>query len=78
MSVRPKTFYPYMKIGGMWLVNDAGFEPGEKVRIAIEPGRLVITAMWTPPRRCTSMRFVEGASADRLVAEQLHPAQDRR
>ncbi|WP_176044062.1 SymE family type I addiction module toxin [Burkholderia vietnamiensis] len=45
MSVRPKTFYSYMKIGGMWLVNDAGFEPGEKVRIAIEPGRLVITAM---------------------------------
>ncbi|MGN7985405.1 SymE family type I addiction module toxin [Burkholderia sp. 22313] len=26
-------------------MNDAGFEPGKKVRIAVEPGRLVITAM---------------------------------
>ncbi|KHK52998.1 hypothetical protein PI86_14480 [Burkholderia sp. A9] len=44
-SVRPKTFYPYMKIGGMWLINDVGFEPSKKVRIAVEPGRLIITAM---------------------------------
>lgn len=42
---RPKTFFPYMKIGRMWLINDVGFDPGQKVRIAVEPGRLVITTM---------------------------------
>ena len=44
-GIRPKTFFPYMKIGGMWLINDVGFDPGKKVRIAVEPGRLVITTM---------------------------------
>ncbi|AXF22764.1 hypothetical protein CUJ89_19860 [Burkholderia pyrrocinia] len=42
MYDRPKTFYPYMKIGGMWLINDAGFVPGRRVQITIEPGRLII------------------------------------
>ncbi|KML61788.1 hypothetical protein VL15_04655 [Burkholderia cepacia] len=45
MHIRPDTFYPYMKIGGMWLVNDARFVPGRKVQITIEPGRLVITQL---------------------------------
>ncbi|EMN5129971.1 type I addiction module toxin, SymE family [Burkholderia contaminans] len=34
-----------MKIGGMWLINDAGFFPGRKAQIRIEPGRLIITQM---------------------------------
>ncbi|WP_080418825.1 SymE family type I addiction module toxin [Burkholderia ubonensis] len=29
----------------MWPINDAGFAPGRKVRITIEPGRLIVTAM---------------------------------
>ncbi|HDR9582064.1 TPA: hypothetical protein QDC22_000624 [Burkholderia stabilis] len=45
MYDRPDTFYPYMKIGGMWLINDACFEPGRKAQIVIEPGRLIITQL---------------------------------
>ncbi|VWC62947.1 hypothetical protein BLA18112_01273 [Burkholderia lata] len=45
MEPRPEKFYPYMKIGGMWLVNDAGFVPGRKAQITIEPGRLIITQL---------------------------------
>ncbi len=29
----------------MWPINDAGFVPGRKARISIEPGRLIVTAM---------------------------------
>ncbi|WP_043301285.1 SymE family type I addiction module toxin [Burkholderia paludis] len=45
MEPRPEKFYPYMKIGGMWLVNDACFVPGRKAQIVIEPGRLIITQL---------------------------------
>ncbi|EKS9798640.1 MULTISPECIES: SymE family type I addiction module toxin [Burkholderia] len=45
MEPRPEKFYPYMKIGGMWLVNDAGFVPGRKAQITIESGRLIITQL---------------------------------
>ncbi|KVN86417.1 hypothetical protein WL19_05495 [Burkholderia ubonensis] len=36
---------PTATIGGMWPINDAGFVPGRKARITIEPGRLIVTAM---------------------------------
>ncbi|AOI87816.1 type I toxin-antitoxin system SymE family toxin [Burkholderia pseudomultivorans] len=42
---KPETFYPWLRIGGMWLINDAGFIPGRKARITVEPGRLILTAM---------------------------------
>ncbi|RQS60692.1 type I addiction module toxin, SymE family [Burkholderia sp. Bp8963] len=45
MGRRPKSFYPWFRIGGMWIINDAGFVPGRKARITVEPGRLIITAM---------------------------------
>ncbi|AOK56892.1 hypothetical protein WT67_25615 [Burkholderia stagnalis] len=45
MYNRPESFYPWLRIGGMWLINDAGFVPGRKARITIEPGRLIITAL---------------------------------
>ncbi|RQR65202.1 type I addiction module toxin, SymE family [Burkholderia sp. Bp9126] len=45
MGSRPESFYPWLRIGGMWLINDAGFVPGRKARITIEPGRLIVTAV---------------------------------
>ncbi|RQQ57941.1 hypothetical protein [Burkholderia stagnalis] len=33
MYNRPESFYPWLRIGGMWLINDAGFVPGRKARI---------------------------------------------
>ncbi|AOY95337.1 hypothetical protein BKK79_26555 [Cupriavidus sp. USMAA2-4] len=35
--------YPWMKLAGRW-IEHAGFEAGQRVRIAVEQGRLVITA----------------------------------
>lgn len=40
-----ETFYPYMKIRGIWLIDDAYFVPGRKARIDIEPGRLIFVQM---------------------------------
>ncbi|CAM2170490.1 toxic protein SymE [Paraburkholderia sacchari] len=34
--------YPWIKLSGRWL-ELAGFEAGQRVRIAVEHGRLVIT-----------------------------------
>lgn len=42
---RPRTeplMYAWMKLSGRW-ISDAGFEPGQRVRIQVEAGRLVIT-----------------------------------
>jgi toxic protein SymE len=39
---RTPTFFPWLRIAGMWL-EQAGFEPGQRVRIQVEHGRLVIT-----------------------------------
>ena len=36
------TFFPLLRIAGKWLIQ-AGFEPGQHVRIEVEHGRLVIT-----------------------------------
>ncbi|WP_080681265.1 MULTISPECIES: hypothetical protein [Burkholderia] len=44
-ELKPEKFYPYMKIGGMWLINVASFVPGRKARIDIEPGRPTITQL---------------------------------
>ncbi|GLU35886.1 SymE family type I addiction module toxin [Trinickia caryophylli] len=35
--------YPWMKLAGRW-IEHAGFQPGQRVRIAVEQGRLTITA----------------------------------
>ncbi len=35
--------YPWMKLAGRW-IEHAGFMPGQRVKIAVEQGRLVITA----------------------------------
>jgi len=35
-------FYPNFRIAGRWLEH-AGFHVGQRLRIAVEPGRLVIT-----------------------------------
>ncbi len=35
-------FFPLLRIAGKWLIQ-AGFEPGQRVRITVEHGRLVIT-----------------------------------
>ncbi len=35
--------YPWMKLAGRW-IEHAGFEAGQRVRIAVEHGRLTITA----------------------------------
>jgi toxic protein SymE len=32
---------PFLRLRGQWL-GQAGFEVGERVRVAVEPGRLVI------------------------------------
>lgn len=45
MGSRPSSTIPYFKIAGMWIINDAGFVPGRRARITIEPGRLIITAL---------------------------------
>ncbi|WP_179401920.1 SymE family type I addiction module toxin [Burkholderia guangdongensis] len=37
------TFYPWIKLAGRW-IEHAGFSPGQRVRIAVEEGRLTITA----------------------------------
>jgi toxic protein SymE len=39
---RTPTFFPWLRIAGMWL-EQAGFPPGQRVRIEIQHGRLVIT-----------------------------------
>ncbi|MEI6003291.1 type I addiction module toxin, SymE family [Paraburkholderia bengalensis] len=36
------TFFPLQRIAGKWLIQ-AGFEPGQRVRITVEHGRLVVT-----------------------------------
>jgi len=41
-EVRPERVVPFVRLSGQWL-EDLGFEVGEKVRVATEPGRLVIT-----------------------------------
>lgn len=45
MEPRPEKFFPYMKIGGMWLVTDACFVPGRKAQFLIDPGSLIITQL---------------------------------
>jgi toxic protein SymE len=35
--------YPWMKLAGRW-VEHAGFSPGQRVKIAVEHGKLTITA----------------------------------
>ncbi|WP_165580113.1 hypothetical protein [Burkholderia cepacia] len=45
MESWPEKFYPYMKIGGMWLVTDACFVPGRKAQLLIDPGRLIVTQL---------------------------------
>ena len=37
-----RTFFPLLRIAGKWLIQ-AGFEPGQRVRITVEHGRLVVT-----------------------------------
>ncbi|WP_454871575.1 SymE family type I addiction module toxin [Paraburkholderia xenovorans] len=39
---RTPTFFPWLRIAGMWLEH-AGFPPGQRVRIEVQYGRLVIT-----------------------------------
>lgn len=39
---RPDRVVPYLRLKGQWL-EALGFEVGETVRVATEPGRLVIT-----------------------------------
>jgi toxic protein SymE len=34
--------FPWMKLSGRW-IETAGFEPGQRVRIAVEHQRLIIT-----------------------------------
>ncbi|BFG79427.1 hypothetical protein PTKU46_74600 [Paraburkholderia terrae] len=34
--------YPWMKLAGRW-IEQAGFEAGQRVRVAVELGRLTIT-----------------------------------
>jgi len=41
-QVRRDRVVPFLRLKGQWL-EDLGFEAGEKVRVATEPGRLVIT-----------------------------------
>lgn len=44
-SSRPRkdpTLYPWLKLSGRWLEH-AGFDPGQRVRIEVQHGRLVIT-----------------------------------
>jgi toxic protein SymE len=35
--------YPWMKLAGRW-IEQVGFEAGQRVRVAVEHGRLIITA----------------------------------
>jgi toxic protein SymE len=35
--------YPWIQLAGRWL-EEAGFTPGQRVRVNVEHGRLVITA----------------------------------
>lgn len=35
--------YPWMKLAGRW-IEHAGFAPGQRVKVAVEQGRLIITA----------------------------------
>jgi toxic protein SymE len=37
------TLYPWMKLAGRW-IEHAGFQPGQRVKVAVEHGRLIITA----------------------------------
>lgn len=39
---KPATFYPWLKPAGRW-IEQAGFTPGQRLRISVEHGRLVIT-----------------------------------
>lgn len=39
---RTPRFFPWLRIAGMWL-EQAGFPPGQRVRIQVEHGRLVTT-----------------------------------
>ncbi|WP_244131475.1 SymE family type I addiction module toxin [Burkholderia pseudomultivorans] len=39
---KPPVKYPWMKLSGRW-IEDAGFEPAQRVRIEVTIGRLVIT-----------------------------------
>jgi len=37
-----RPLYPWMKLAGRW-IEHAGFHPGQRVKIDVEVGRLVIT-----------------------------------
>jgi toxic protein SymE len=39
---KPATFYPWLKLAGKWM-EEAGFAPHQRVRVAVEKGKLVIT-----------------------------------
>ena len=39
---QPPTLYPWLKLSGRWL-EQAGFEAGQRVKVHVEHGRLVIT-----------------------------------
>jgi toxic protein SymE len=38
----PPRMYSWMKLSGRW-ISDAGFKPGQRARIVVEAGRLIIT-----------------------------------
>lgn len=40
----PPTPYPWIKLAGLW-IEDAGFVPGQRVKIAVERERLIITTI---------------------------------
>jgi len=46
-EVRPDRVVPFVRLKGQWL-EDLGFKAGNKVRVATEPGRLVITPATSP------------------------------
>ena len=41
--------YLWLKIAGRWLIHDAGFHAGQKLRVHVEHGKLTITAAQTAP-----------------------------
>ncbi|WP_082720872.1 SymE family type I addiction module toxin [Burkholderia sp. ABCPW 14] len=41
--LKEPTFYPWLKLAGRW-IEEAGFRPGQRVRIAVGQRRLVISA----------------------------------
>ncbi|WP_175862139.1 hypothetical protein [Burkholderia cepacia] len=44
-DLKPEKFFPYIKIDGIWLINDACFVPRRKGQVLIDPGSLIITQL---------------------------------